>query len=311
MSAAGDVIKAANAVAGAFPPLQAALSLVGYVDDSIALYKSNRNEIKAIAVYSLRLSELLERHNSVHPTNTEKFLSVILDIRAYCEKVAKRNKVVQYLKRTPTAGKLHGYRDQLWEEFAVFSIESDVDVQQFQKDAEEARKADEAITQAAVEELAKEIKSTAAGITRLADDLKVKSAGNEVVNELEAIRTDSLEANMSPDEKVVLEESIRLSKVLFPERYKWFPDTFKISRSDARTLLIPGLRSLVGDLTDNHLISRSTQASIIYAPNPADGVDNLLAIVDGRGRDVKLIRTIQRWLLRDDGMSINLRDGLE
>ncbi|KAJ7156203.1 hypothetical protein C8R46DRAFT_1040744 [Mycena filopes] len=304
MSALGDALKAIKTVSSSFPPLQAALGLAIYVDDSIDesytnQFKSNAKEIEAIALYGLRLSEVLERHNSVHRVNTDKFLQVIVDIQAYCKKVAKRNGVVQYMKRTPTAGKLRGYRDRLWEEFAIFSIEADVDVQEFQKAAEEARKEDERIAQAAVQKLSQEIKE-GKGVPILAQQLGVKAPNNEILKELQAIHMDPLQPPRSADDEVVLRESIHLSAVLFPPQYKWFKHTFAVSRGEAKTILAPVINDLVGELRDSDLISAATQAEIGYESNAVVKAGKLLQILDGRGRDIKLIRTVQRWLMQED-----------
>ncbi|KAJ7234009.1 hypothetical protein B0H12DRAFT_164287 [Mycena haematopus] len=168
MSATGDVIRAAQAASGAFPPLQAALSLVSYIDESIALFKSNKNEIQAIGAYSQQLSEQLKRHKPAESRGTENFCHVINDIHAYVKQSAKRHPLVQYFNRQTIADRLQGYRSQLREQFELFSVASDVDVLEAQRAAEEARKADMEATQQEFRKVSMQITTTAIGLSQFA-----------------------------------------------------------------------------------------------------------------------------------------------
>ncbi|KAF8166112.1 hypothetical protein K438DRAFT_1984459 [Mycena galopus ATCC 62051] len=193
MSAAGDVIRTANAGSGVFPPLQAAFSLVSYIDQSIALFKSNKNEIKAIGLYSQQLSQQLKRHRPANSKGTEDFGKVISDIHEYVRQLTKKNPLVQYFQRQPITNRLQDYRNQLREQFDLFSITSDIDIQEAHRAAEEARQADRATMQVMQEEIRKfssQITTSPIGVSQFAAKYglsKTQPSAGDVCKELEEI----------------------------------------------------------------------------------------------------------------------------
>ncbi|KAJ7455539.1 hypothetical protein FB451DRAFT_1564949 [Mycena latifolia] len=313
MSATGDVItRTAHAGVVSSPPLQAALGLRAYIDESIALFGSNGKEIKAIGEYSRRLSEVL-LENSISPESTTKFTQVIENVHTYVQKVSTKTKTKQYLTRRHIAEKLQEFRTDLWGEFSKLYVVSDIEVQKFQEDAELAQKEDADETQKAFPKLSSEIKSGPV-VSNPADSLGLSgSAPNkkEVVRELQTIPGDGLEDKA---EAAVLPESIRLTTTLLPSDYKWFRETFnaqEFSRSQVKNGLAEGISDVITDLQDNGLLTEKTITELNYEKSPVEQINIMFRVLDGRPRDAVLIRTFQRAVSRHCQAPHLMKEGLD
>ncbi|KAJ7122134.1 hypothetical protein C8R44DRAFT_735851 [Mycena epipterygia] len=309
------VLGATNAVSGSFPPLQAATSLVLYIQQSIELFKSNKNEIVAIGTYSERLSTQLARHEaSVDPGKTSEFVNVIKKIHAYVQTISKKNGIVQYLRRRTIAEQLQGYRNSLGEEFAVFSITSDVDIQQFQREAESARKADEHASQEVMKDLSIAIEQNSAGLCRLAGGLgsSTNQSRNTVFQELTAI-DNANEETRNPEEKTVLQEGLRLTREV-PRKYKWYSDTFRTGNeyreAEVKSNLAYDIDDVISDLREGDLLSATTNAALDHEKNTLEKVNILFRILNARARDAVLIRSFQWAISRSPNAKEMLREGL-
>ncbi|KAJ7455543.1 hypothetical protein FB451DRAFT_1278097 [Mycena latifolia] len=301
------------AQAAPFPPLQAAAGLVAYVDESITLFKSNGKEIKDIGEYSRRLSQvLLDR--SISPTSTTKFTQMIENVHTYVQKVSTMTTIIQYLKHKHIAEKLQGFRGDLWGEFSVLCVGSDIEVQTFRKAAELARKEDADETQKAFQKLSSEIKSDGAGVRNLADSLCLsKSAAHkaEVLRQLQTIPGDGLEDDA---EVTVLQESIRLTTALLSSDYKWFRETFNtedFTQSQVKNGLAEGVSDVIPDLRDSGLLTESTITDLNYEKSPVEQINILFRVLNGRSRDAVLIRTFQRAVSRHCQVPHLMKEGLD
>ncbi|KAJ7614254.1 hypothetical protein DFH06DRAFT_1241364 [Mycena polygramma] len=318
MSASGDVIRAANAAAGVFPPVQSALSLVAYIDESIGLLKSNTHEIKAIGEYAKRLSEELQR---INPTQTTDFVSVIQSIHRYVADVSKKSGASQYFNRRAIADQLRTYRSNLWEEYAVFSISSDANVQEFQRDTESARQAQEAATQTAFQQLSSEIQKTSICVCRLADGLGApehRSADPSMNTELPQSQASQTAETSQQGQNIVeqkgLCDRVGTNSGLFPANYRWFSATFnaqEFTRAAVKNILAHGIADVVGDLIDKNLLGQNDLAKLNHETNPLKQVDILFRVLDARPRDVQLVRSVQRAIVRCGGMEGVLKEGFE
>ncbi|KAF7302290.1 hypothetical protein MIND_00796400 [Mycena indigotica] len=303
-----EILHAANSAASAYPPLQAALGLVKYIETSIDQFKSNRNEIKSIGEYAQRLSLQLER--SVDLTKTKDYVQVIEGIHAYLKGVAKQKKLLQYLHRNDIAERLQEYRTQLREEFVVFSITCDLDIQESQREAEAARQRDESEARVLLETISHNIATSPTGIRELnteIGDLKDRSMGNLMLQELESLRTSPTPEDSSIEsESTIVGESITLTKLILSTNYRWFPETFNArhyARSQIQEALIDTIRDVAGDLRDSGLLAHRTKAELASARTGLEQVDIVFRVLDSRPRDAVLLRTFQKALFRAGGMT--------
>ncbi|KAJ7760005.1 hypothetical protein B0H16DRAFT_1884846 [Mycena metata] len=321
MSTAGDAILAMNAASAAFPPLQAATGLVLYIDQSIARFKSNRNEIKAVGGHSKLLSEQLARHRPTDPKGTEDFRKVINDILAYVKDVSKKNALVQYFQRSVISDRIQDYRARLQERFELFSITSDIDVQESHRTAAEARKADAEAIQAMQEEIrkvAEQLTTSPIGVSQFATKYglaKIQRSSGDVYKELETTSQEGL----TQEETTVLQESRQLSKMLFKSDYRWFSDTFnskEFCESDVQGALAEVIFDIVRKLEEARLLASATRMQLQYEYNAPAKVAILFRSLNMRSRDAPFIRTFQRAVYGhreslDSYLSDSLKESLE
>ncbi|KAJ7455537.1 hypothetical protein FB451DRAFT_1278078, partial [Mycena latifolia] len=221
---------------------------------------------------------------------------------------------IQYFTRRHIAEKLQGFRTNLWDEFFVFSVASDIEVQTFQKAAELARKEDADETQKAFQRLSSEIKSAGAGVRNLADGLGFsRSAAHEkeVLRELQTVPGDGLEDEA---EVAVLQESIRLTTVLLSSNYRWFRETFKaqeFSQSQVKNGLTEGVTDVIPDLQDSGLLAESTITELNYARSPVEQINILFRVLNSRPRDAVLVRTFQHAVSRHCQVHHLMKEGLD
>ncbi|KAJ7468806.1 hypothetical protein FB451DRAFT_1257358 [Mycena latifolia] len=296
-----------------FPPLQAALGLVAYINESIALFKSNGKAIKDIGGFSRRLSQvLLDR--SINPTSTTKFTQVIENIHTYVQEVSTMTTIIQYFMHKHNTDKLQGFHKNLWDEFSALRVESDIKVQTFQKAAELARKEDADETQKAFQKLSSDIKSDGAGVRNLADGLGLSRSAayiQEVLRELQTIPGDDLEDEA---EVTVLKEGIRLTTALLSSNYKWFRETFnaqEFSLSQVKNGLAEGISGVIPDLQYSGLLAAKTIRELSSTVSPLEQINILFRMLDGRPRDAILIRTFQRAVSRHCQVPHLMKEGLD
>ncbi|KAJ6505381.1 hypothetical protein C8R45DRAFT_1181689 [Mycena sanguinolenta] len=318
MSAAGDVIRVAQSASGAFPPLQAALSLVSYIDESIALFKSNKNEIQAIGSYSQQLSEQLQRYKPADPRGVENFCRVITDIHGYVKQSTKKHTLVQFFNRQAVADQLQSYRNQLRQHFELFSVTSDIDVLEAQRAAEAARRADTAAVHQELCTVSRQI-TTAIGLSQFATayglskiqsstrvmykELQVKNTYlyDEFLDEfLDAAAQGISEVERTREETIVLQESLQLSEVLFKSDYRWFSSTFKakLTESDVKGVLVELISDIVTDLNDAKLLAGTTRIQLLHQEDELKKVTMLFRALNMRSRDAVFIRSFQRAVHR-------------
>ncbi|KAJ7349961.1 hypothetical protein DFH08DRAFT_126275 [Mycena albidolilacea] len=315
MSAAGDVLRAVQAASSPFPPLEAALGLVSYIDQSITQFKSNKNEIKAIGGYSKELSQQLKRHKPAHPTAgaTQDFCKVIGNIHAYVKEVSKMHALLQYFQRRPITDRLQDYRNQLREQFEIFSIASDIDIQEAQRAAEDARQADTEAMQQQLCKISVQITTSNTGVSQFAKDYglsKIHPSVGHVLHELEKVPQEERTA----EETTVLKESLELSKILVKSDYRWFSETFNATENsefDIKDILAIGIVDCVRKLIDARLLSSRTKAEINHERNDMEKVTILFRSLNARSRDAPFIRSFQRAIYNDPEMRAVLNESLK
>ncbi|KAJ7156803.1 hypothetical protein C8R46DRAFT_1115196 [Mycena filopes] len=304
-------VYAANAASPVFPPLQAALGLVTYIDQSIDQFKANKEEIEEIGAYSKRLSEQLDR--SLDANTTAAYVRVILDLHVYLSDVSSMNFVVQLAKRSRISRKLQEYRTKLDAEFQVFSIGSSFDVQQFQKEAELARQKDDREARELLQTIAKSIVEKPSGVSELGERMRLSAdhgAVETLQKELESLTVDpptgSGEPGLTREERSVVQESLALTNITRDANYRWFPSTFKTSqytRSQIAQALMPSVIAIVAIMQESGLLAHGTNAQLANLQFfPLNQILSLFVVLDGRPRDAKLVRTFQRALLRGGGL---------
>ncbi|KAJ7455540.1 hypothetical protein FB451DRAFT_643290 [Mycena latifolia] len=221
---------------------------------------------------------------------------------------------MQYFTRRHIADKLQGFHKNLWDEFLLFSVGSDIEVQTFQKAAELARKEDADETQKAFQKLSSEIKNAGPGVRNLADGLclsKSVAHKKEVLRELQTIPGDGLEDEA---EVAVLQESIHLTTVLLSSNYRWFRETFNtedFTQSQVKNGLAEGVSDVIPDLQDSGLLAESTITELSYAKSPVEQINILFRVLNSRSRDAILIRTFQRAVSRHCQVHHLMKEGLD
>ncbi|KAF7302280.1 hypothetical protein MIND_00795200 [Mycena indigotica] len=300
-----NVLQATHSVSPVFPPLQAASALVIYIQDSLHLFRSNKEQIRSLAEYCTRLSQ--ELSSTIDGSKTTKYVEVIKNIQQYLESVARKPSVVRYLERKTVAANLQSFRDELWQEFLVFSMSATIDLQSHQQAFEVARKQDERDTQELIKKLAEDVHNTAAGTKQLASALSLPSRqGPDKQRQiLQELQVRVLDSNRPEAEAVVLRESIRLAQICVAPNYRWYSNTFNEEHalSEIKDALSLCVDDIARDLSESGLLPRMTTIDIRHARNEFEKVTHLFRALDSRAGDVVLIRAFQLALVspRTDG----------
>jgi len=303
----------ANATSTAYPPLQAALALMGYIQDNATLFKSNRAEIESIGQYSQQLSEQLER-SAVDEKKAAKYIGVITEIRIYAEEVSKKKQTLQYLDRRNIERKLQGYRSSLTREYSqLLDIAIPADSGDHGR-KEEAQRAEHE-TQEMIKQLSTAVKSNSEGICRLAKELGLpgsEASRKAVLRELQDVEKHT-DPSTPTDEVTVLKESIHLTNSLLNPSYNWFRATFDstVTESEVKDALAESVQDVIRDLQGGGLLARSTKTQLNHAPDNLRRIDILFRVLDGRSRDAILIRSFQRAVYRNGETRSYLQEGLE
>nr|GAT61285.1 predicted protein [Mycena chlorophos] len=296
---ASELLHSASAASPVYPPLQAALGLVVYIEQSFDRFKSNKNEIKAIGAYAQRLSEQLQR--SVDGSKTTDYVDVIASLHKYLQHVAQQTKLLQYLHRNEIASRLQEFRGRLWEAFVVFSVSSDLDQQEAQREAELARQHDEAETRAVLQSISRSVIASGSGVRELTQEMGLpadRKSGETMLRELET------EAPHDDVEAILLKESITLTKLNLKSNYSWFRETFNAdvyTKSQIQEALLDSIDDIIQDLRDSGLLAHRTKAELASARDPLPRLDILWKVLGARQRDAVLVRTFQRALFRAGG----------
>ncbi|KAF7367849.1 hypothetical protein MSAN_00849400 [Mycena sanguinolenta] len=315
MSAAGDALRAAQAASGAFPPLQAALSLASYIDESVSQFKSNKREIHEIGVYSRQLSEQLKRHKPTDPTRIENFCRVITDIHEYVKQSTKKHTLVQYLNRQAIADRLQSYRNQLREQFELFSVRVwfcltvnpfittyrlPPILMSWRPNAPRRRHG--GLTRRRRTKNFPKLpcrSRKAIGLPQFAAAYglsKIQPSTRVMYKELQGIP----EVERTREETIVLQESLQLSEVLFKSDYRWFSSTFKtgLTESDVKGILVELISDIVTDLNDAKLLAGTTRIQLLHQEDDLKRVTILFRALNMRSRDAVFIRSFQRAVHR-------------
>ncbi|KAF7296026.1 hypothetical protein MKEN_01417600 [Mycena kentingensis (nom. inval.)] len=301
----GEIFHAAHSASVVYPPLQATLGLVEYINQSIDQFKANRKEVKAIGEYSKSLAGVLGRLPA--GTKTERYISVIVKIETYLREVSAMKRVVQLLQRKKISGKLQGFRGNLEEEFTLFSIASDLDLAAFQQAAEIARQRDDAEVHQMLKEIAESltVEAQPSAVRELANGIGIASDVESVRalhRELESMQSQSTDAPQREQfEETVLKASTSLTSITISPKYQWFSATFKkeYQRSQIAEALLPSISDIVATMRDSGVLAPRTKAKLAASRrDPLEQIDEIFGVLDGRPRDASLIRTFQRAVVR-------------
>ncbi|KAJ7055029.1 hypothetical protein C8F01DRAFT_468476 [Mycena amicta] len=308
---ADDALRTVHSASTAYPPLQAALGLAVYIQESIKLFQSNTKQIQLIGEYSTRLSKQLER--AVDASKTTKFVQVVESIHEYLKAIVKKPPISRYLERRKIEAHLQSFRNSLWDEYLLFSITSTVDLQIVQQDAhrtvenareaEKAGKEDELEThwQELIKKLAVDVRRTSAGTKQLAAALTLPSREGqertrEILSDLQKLSHDS---SLSEAEAGILAEGIRLAQLCLDPNFKWYSNTFNDEHalSEIKDALSLCVDDIARDLSESSLLPRMTTIDIRHARNDFEKVTHLFRALDSRSGDVVLIRAFQLALV--------------
>jgi len=284
--AAGDFARTAAAPAVVFPPLEAALNLVSNIEQSITLFKANRHEVKDLGNFSRDLARKLEKLQA--PTSkdqTESFIAVIKDIQGFVVKVSQKKTIIQYFQRSTIAAKLAGFRKKLYDAFIAFNVGMQIDMSKAYNDAESARQDDQRTTNQSLDDISN-------NVSKIYAELGPITGGGVPVQLLKELEdTKAAGEGQTPQEQAILEESIKLLRVL-DTNYDWWSKTFKgeFRRSD----VVAVLASCIDDVCHGlgNLLVNGVRTRIAYK-DPPEKVEILIRELNANHRNAVFIRSFQ------------------
>ncbi|KAF7348097.1 hypothetical protein MSAN_01762300 [Mycena sanguinolenta] len=192
-------------------------------------------------------------------------------------------------------------------------MESDPNVQQMLQNQESAHTEDKASAEAntKLDEIVLQMTTTSIGVRDLAEKFRTSPREQaSVVQDLEETNP----ADPPPSQTILLQQSILLAKHpagLFPPEYKWFPDTFKVDRDQAKMTLATVIRSVIGELYDDGFLEEDTFGELRHEAGESNQVDVLIRNLEARSNDFTFICAFQGIMLTIDSMKPLLSDRLQ